>query len=158
LTPYEADQKFGKPVEEYPNPDRTIICKIYSPAFTGYQDRTAVIFVNNKLFRYGRNTKFFHLDAMRDAGAISEDKYRGEHEQAVREEESRRNMQYRMLNDWQNSQYQNQILSNQRKLIELEKQKVKSIQYNQPQIIGRQSTTDCYTDNQGNIHCTTNQH
>ena len=158
MTPYEADQKFGKPAEEYPTPDRTIICKIYTPAFTDYKDRTVVLFANNKLFRYGRFSKFFVLDVMKDLGALPEDKYRWEYEKAAREEESRRNMEYQMLRDWQNTQFQNQILSNQRKLIELEKQKANSAQYNQPQIIGRQSTTDCYTDSQGNIHCTTNQH
>jgi len=158
MTPYEADQKLGKPAEQYSSPDKTIMCKIYIPAFGGFEDRTALIFVKNRLFRYGRDTKFFHLNAMKDIGAISEDKYQQEYEQATREEESRRNMKYQMLKDWQNTQYQNQVLSNQRRLIELEKQKANSIQYKQPQIIGRQSTTDCYTDSQGNIHCTTNQH
>lgn len=158
MAPYEADQKLGKPAEQYSSPDKTIMCKIYIPAFGGYRDRMALIFVKNKLFRYGRDTRFFHLDAMRDIGAISEDKYRWEYEQAVKEEESRRNIEYQMLRDWQNTQYQNQVLSNQRKLIELEKQKAKSIQYNQPQITGKQSTTNCYTDSQGNIHCTTTQH
>lgn len=158
LTPYEADKKFGKPTAEYPNPDGTIICKVYTPAFTDYRNRIVAIFANNKLFRYGRFSKFFVLDALRDLSALPEDEYRWEYEKAAKEEESYRNMQYQMLGDWQNMQYQNQVLSNQRKLIELEKQKVKSMQYNQPQIIGRQSTTDCYTDNQGNIHCTTNQH
>lgn len=176
LTPYEADKKFGNPykVESYMLPlenirkirglyrtktgEPKVVLKTYAPLFADRQDYITIVFIDDRIFRHGKDDPFFHLQLQKDLGLITEDEYRWKYQQAAQAMGAYYNAQIQMLQQWQNTQYQNQVLSNQRKLIELEKQKANSIQYNPPQIIGRQSTTDCYTDNQGNIHCTTNQH
>jgi len=165
LSPAEADKKFGTPTDiRFLNRDTHFrVYKIYEDSL-GFSlpDYIAVYFINNKFAGYGENNDFYHLSMLKRLNLISEGDYEKLYNQAVQEANARRQQLIPLLGaiqnmqmQQQNQQFQQQYLDNQQKMIELQKRSLNNQgTSSETKIIGPKRT-DCYTDNFGNIHCTT---